>query len=263
MSHCAKCGTELIGTRKFCTACGTPAGDPRSPGAPSSAGRAAAASAAPSIQYVPAAPISQVNPFAQTAGPAQSVRDDYGPPPSVPHRLGSTAAGVGDPSTAPRVSPLAVSNVDAQRGGQVDAMLASARTPLAGGTQMMPSAPASVSPNPGGSSKADRTQLLGAFPALATQPAATKPLPPQTTAPLPPAIPASHAMLPSPQQAWNPAPQPPAAPYAYAPGSRVMVTWSNGQRYPGTVTQVVGHQCLVVFPDGQQHWVETPYITSI
>jgi hypothetical protein len=59
----------------------------------------------------------------------------------------------------------------------------------------------------------------------------------------------------------------PAAPYAYggfpafAPGARVHVTWSNGQRYPATVSQTSGTQCLVVFPDGQQHWVEMQYLT--
>jgi hypothetical protein len=60
------------------------------------------------------------------------------------------------------------------------------------------------------------------------------------------------------------APAPPPAPYgygfAYVPGSRVTVTWSNGGRYPGTVQQVSGTQCLVAFPDGQQHWVEMQYV---
>ncbi len=48
--------------------------------------------------------------------------------------------------------------------------------------------------------------------------------------------------------------------FSYAPGSRVTVTWSNGQRYPGSITQVNGSQCLVVFPDGQHHWVEMQYL---
>jgi len=61
-------------------------------------------------------------------------------------------------------------------------------------------------------------------------------------------------------------PQAPQAPYqyqpfGYSPGSRVHVTWSNGQRYPATVSQVSGSQCLVVFPDGQQHWVEMQYLS--
>ncbi len=57
------------------------------------------------------------------------------------------------------------------------------------------------------------------------------------------------------QQQYNP------YPFAYTPGSRVHVTWSNGQRYPATINQVSGTQCLVVFPDGQQHWVEMQYIS--
>lgn len=72
---------------------------------------------------------------------------------------------------------------------------------------------------------------------------------------------------PNPAQPQPPAAQPPAqaGPYGYSvgyfPGSRVHVTWSNGQRYPATVSQVTGSQCLVVFPDGQQHWVEMMYLT--
>ena len=29
MTHCAKCGAELIGSRRFCSACGAPVTDPR------------------------------------------------------------------------------------------------------------------------------------------------------------------------------------------------------------------------------------------
>lgn len=72
-----------------------------------------------------------------------------------------------------------------------------------------------------------------------------------------------------------PPPQPPAPPppppgyappsygyptYGYPPGTRVLVTWSTGQRFPATVQQVTGTQCLVLFPDGQQHWVDMQYI---
>jgi hypothetical protein len=54
---------------------------------------------------------------------------------------------------------------------------------------------------------------------------------------------------------------PPMAP-AFAPGARVWVTWANGQRYPATVQQLAGNQCLVVFPDGQQHWVDVSYVSA-
>lgn len=451
MTHCAKCGAELIGSRKFCAACGTPAGDPRSPAAstglaPMASGHVPAASGSgpasspgsgPSIQYAPA-PASQVNPFAQTAGPATNKprASDYGPPPaSVPAVLGTTTPGVGDPSAAPQVSPLAVSNVLSHRGAFENAVTAgpaSVQAVSAGlfpqgadgdasssgvkrggvpGTQMMPSvanppAPSGATPAggapaagpPAPSKRQDRTQLLGALPAgsiprpgvpsagapsasapsggaasagqipaaraparqpsdpgasasgqrisstpnvgsgpslpsaqspYAPPPPIAQPQPPiaqpqpqpqppmaQPQPPMPPPTPyAQPAPYPQaapyaqPQQppmpapapyaqpapypqpiptpgAWNPAaspyipPQQPAMPYAappygvpqppppppvqygfgYAPGSRVTVTWSTGARYPGTVQQVSGTQCLVVFPDGQHHWVEMQYL---
>jgi len=68
-------------------------------------------------------------------------------------------------------------------------------------------------------------------------------------------VPAPH-VAPAPQAAGGY-----SYPFGYSPGSRVQVTWSNGQRYPATVSQVSGSQCLVVFPDGQQHWVEMMYIS--
>ncbi len=67
---------------------------------------------------------------------------------------------------------------------------------------------------------------------------------------------------------WNagiaPAPPaytpPPANPYV--PGGMVLVQWSNGQRYAGTVLQVSGSQVLVTFPNGAQHWVDSMYVSS-
>ena len=398
MVHCAKCGAELIGSRKFCAACGTPAGDPRSPAAstgqtPATSGKApggpgsdpasspasAPGSSGPSIQYAPA-PTSKVNPFAQTAGPAQTVRaSDYGPPPaSLSAELGTTTPGVGNPHSAPQVSPLAVSNALSQRGAFENAMTAGPAEAAAAavglfpvpaqpssapaqsslrsgvpGTQLMPSmanppshgdapagaTPASGAPGPVGSKRPDRTQLLGAIPAGtiprpgAPAPAPTpfpapssgiasavaapgsapsasrqpvmqpmpQPVPPPMPVPQQPPVAApQHFQAPGPP--WNPPPPQPfpqhappapmpyaAAPYplqpsqpqqqptappmqgqppqaaggyvfGYVPGSRVTVTWSNGQRYPGTVQQVSGSQCLVVFPDGQHHWVDMQYV---
>jgi hypothetical protein len=73
---------------------------------------------------------------------------------------------------------------------------------------------------------------------------------------------------PAPSWGWQgQPPQPPPQqgyPYGYggyAPGARVQVTWANGQKYPATVQRVQGTQCLVVFPDGQQRWVDTTYLT--
>jgi hypothetical protein len=52
----------------------------------------------------------------------------------------------------------------------------------------------------------------------------------------------------------------PAVPPPYMPGSMVLVHWSNGQRYPGTVLSLAGSQVLVAFPNGQQHWVDVQYV---
>ncbi len=61
------------------------------------------------------------------------------------------------------------------------------------------------------------------------------------------------------------APPPPAAPYAspFAPGTRVLVQWADGNRYPGTVHHVApgAAHFLILFPDGQQRWVEPQYLT--
>jgi hypothetical protein len=39
------------------------------------------------------------------------------------------------------------------------------------------------------------------------------------------------------------------------PGMTVMVTWPDGNRYPGSVVQVANGQVLVTFQNGQQNWV--------
>ncbi|MDB4943890.1 MAG: hypothetical protein JWP97_3424 [Labilithrix sp.] len=360
MTHCAKCGAELIGLRKFCTACGAPAGDPRSPAGatgqqPSARGSqpsisAVAPNVSPAIRYAAAAPPSAVNPFAQTAGPenlpvlaapvdvsghAPAGAGADGSPPSTPFELATTTPGVGDPSKAPQVSPLATSNIDSERGGMVDAIVASARAERAGsapppppqrapGTQLMPSMasgapPLPPRPNPTPSSAPEApkkrmpaTQLMSAPAALArsgsnpeiapsggaspstpaqsvaapSAPApyvAPAPAPYAAPAPAPYAAPAPAAYAapyaapapapyagPAPYPAATPShpavgypPQPPAYGYGYAglvPGSRVSVTWANGHRYPGTVQQIAGSQCLVVFPDGQLHWVDMQYV---
>jgi hypothetical protein len=380
MIPCAKCGAELIGSRKFCAACGHPAGDPRSPAAstgqaPAATGSAPASSPLPRIQYAPG-PASQVNPFAQTAGPLStpqvSTAPDYGPPPSVPATLVTTTPGVGGPSPvagvaglaasapgAAALSPLASSSVTSERGAFERATTASPDSArAAAGALYQPSRPSQPS-QPAGDADAvprrsgppgtqviptgaatskERTQLLGAVPARSvprpavaapppTEPRAASSPPGAQALALPPAASApsaspygpapSYAPGPSVAQAQPPgpaawpapdgwsqpaplgpgqvvqtpqsmpsplgqgggafapfAPPPPyaAAPgyppaaasygygFSYSPGARVQVTWSNGQRYPALVQQLSGTQCLVVFPDGQQHWVEMQYL---
>jgi hypothetical protein len=44
-------------------------------------------------------------------------------------------------------------------------------------------------------------------------------------------------------------------------GARVYVRWTDGQRYPGTVTSVAGGQVQVAFPNGQHHWVPSSVVS--
>ena len=44
-------------------------------------------------------------------------------------------------------------------------------------------------------------------------------------------------------------------------GRAVMVQWSDGNKYPGTITQDAGNQAQITFPDGSQMWIEKQYLT--
>ena len=44
-------------------------------------------------------------------------------------------------------------------------------------------------------------------------------------------------------------------------GARVIVQWSDGNRYPGTVTASQGGQVEVAFPDGRRVWVAQAYVS--
>jgi hypothetical protein len=44
-------------------------------------------------------------------------------------------------------------------------------------------------------------------------------------------------------------------------GRKVLVTWSDGNKYPATIIQVAAGQSQVVFPDGRNMWVGNPYLT--
>ena len=47
----------------------------------------------------------------------------------------------------------------------------------------------------------------------------------------------------------------------FAPGARVLVQWSDGNRYPGTVAQEANGQYLIAFGNGAQHWVSLQYLS--
>jgi hypothetical protein len=79
--------------------------------------------------------------------------------------------------------------------------------------------------------------------------------PPQPQAPQPQA--------PQPPQPPQPQAQPSGPPPAggpIAPGTEVLVLWSDNNRYPGTVAQAAPGQYLVAFPDGRQVWVGEAYV---
>jgi hypothetical protein len=48
---------------------------------------------------------------------------------------------------------------------------------------------------------------------------------------------------------------------ALSVGARVMVQWSDGNRYPGTVTAAQAGQVQVAFPDGRRVWVPSAYVS--
>ena len=71
-----------------------------------------------------------------------------------------------------------------------------------------------------------------------------------------------------PPQGYAPPPYgsyPPTVPpfAAFVAGARVLVQWADGNRYPGIVHQVAQAHCFVVFPDGQQRWIELQYLTLV
>lgn len=49
----------------------------------------------------------------------------------------------------------------------------------------------------------------------------------------------------------------------YRLGARVMVQWSDGNRYPGTITNTQMGQVEVAFPDGRRVWVPNGYVNAI
>lgn len=262
MIRCVRCNTELVDTARFCASCGS-----------------AVEPAAVNPFEVTVLPGSTVNPYGTTQRPDISPSASE-PPPPMP------------------VSPLAASAALSNRNAYqeiVDAEKKKKETPAPdakkklAGTQMMAGAPvrpgqaaAAPTPAPAPAKKpAPRTVAMGNW--TPPKPASAPPAAPSNA--VPSATPSSPHSPPrergphvvpvsviSPSaQAQAPSQQAPSGPggwgwnapsrgYAFTPGAHVQVTWSNGQRYPAVVVQVSGAQCLVVFPDGQQHWVETHFL---
>src|SRR5262249_29040491 len=124
MSNCAKCGAELIGSKKFCAACGTPVTDPRATGSSPSV------PASPAGRAPPPSKQGGVNPCAATAFPGKKEQRPsmYGPPPELAQQQQQQQQQPASPAPpnaeisqmTPNVSPLAVSNAMSQRSPEVD-----------------------------------------------------------------------------------------------------------------------------------------------
>lgn len=252
----------------------TTSSPPSGPNAPSAPGPLDATAPAP-----PVSPLAVSNALSQRGAFQNAAGDRL--PPSAPGAPGALAA----PASAPRTGT-----------GTSPPPPAAGASPPAGkkapGTQMMPSlsnpslgGPRSGSSPPGSNAPAasqakpppQRTQVMDAASFARPNPAKSSAPNQPVAQPIPtPAAPMPASVhQPQPPSAAHQPPQwggggwgtPAHAPqsgyggFGYAPGARVNVTWSNGQRYPATVSQVSGTQCLVVFPDGQQHWVEMQYLS--
>lgn len=53
----------------------------------------------------------------------------------------------------------------------------------------------------------------------------------------------------------------PAMPPGFPPGARVLVAWSDGNRYPATVVQAQGEHYLCDMGNGQQQWIPAPQLS--
>jgi hypothetical protein len=54
----------------------------------------------------------------------------------------------------------------------------------------------------------------------------------------------------------------PAPPAPLAPGTQVLVQWSDGNRYPAVLQQTARGQSLVSFPNGTHHWVPSQAVSK-
>jgi hypothetical protein len=126
-------------------------------------------------------------------------------------------------------------------------------------------------PASGASVAPGRTTIPSAPPAVSTvQPSSPPPRASSYGPPPTPAVPSSgYGALPTSRQTPTLQPHtnqsPPYAssfPAPFAVGAHVLVQWADGNRYPGIVQQIAPGQCLIVFPDGQQRWVDNQFLSS-
>jgi hypothetical protein len=238
MAVCARCSAPLVAGARFCAACGspvtlntTPRPEPRPP------------AAAPAQAPVPAPAPSAPDPFAKTVmGDPNAVAAEVAAVVEAARAAGARASAPPRASTAPMEARISVAPTGA-----------AGSSPPAGGTaQIGAVAPARPNPvSPMASSMMSTPADFGAGQRPSAVPAWNVPPQPQPLAP---------GRGPS-QAASPPAPVVQHGQRSMAPGTMVLVYWSNGNRYPGTVLHATGSQVLVAFPNGQQHWVDMKYVS--
>lgn len=258
---CATCGAILTGTARFCASCGAPR-PPPSDAKPEA--KPAVSEAKPAISVVDPLAMTAPDAFAETANAdtraelervlaAYDAKQKGGtapgapaPPPVATQEMHS----VPSPHASPQVSPKAASHVVPKQAQQpkTAAMPASAH-------KISAAAPVAQVPPQQGSSPQARIPLApgssGGMPSASVPNQAPSGPPGLGAAGSQPRL-SPVPVMPQPIRARVP---------SLAPGLPVSVTWANGQRYRGTIVQLMGTRVLVVFPDGQQHWVEMSYIT--
>ncbi len=241
MDECWRCASKLIAGSRFCPGCGAAIGS-------SSGASTAGVAASKPIEREPADPLAATAP-ADAAHLAALRRGNLAPPKKESDAPRKTKG---------RTVPMKASDLQAGK-----ALMASVQ-------HAPPASPAQPTPAPRRVAKtqADEPTLPSHGEPPRTSPKASStfgdPVPPPKqpqafqayVPPAQPPAPMYPAQPPAPMYAA------PAAPAAPAIGSKVMVEWADGNRYPATVQQCAPGQCLVLFPDGQQRWVDMRRVTS-
>jgi hypothetical protein len=254
MDECWRCASKLIAGSRFCPGCGAAIGS----------GSGANPVASKPIEREPADPLAATAPAdasmlaALRRGhvPAKKDKSDEAPKTkgrTVPMKAtdlppGRAVVATPAPATTPAATAPAPRRAVAKTQADEPTMPSHGEqprtSPKASSTFGDPVPPPQPQPPP------KQPQAFQAYvpPAQPVQPAY---VPPAYGAPAP----APYAPPPAP---YAPPPAPPAAP---AVGAKVLVEWPDGNRYPATVQQCAPGQCLVLFPDGQQRWVDVRRVT--
>jgi hypothetical protein len=288
---CVKCGAALQIGAKFCAICGTPTVE--STGAPSRGvesapitvpavtqkrppgGSATAAmpqksapppggtgAKSPSSPPATASPPINVDPLGETAADAFAATDVKTTRDEIERALAERRAG-----KLPTYPPASPTNPGVGSPPPITTQEMQNVPPPVAASQVSPKAMSHVVPQ-----QQARTAQIGTPPPMQSPiiaPAIHTPTAPPSPGggarpqfvPLAPGSSGSAPAMSMPFSAQQPR-SIPGAPYLVV-GASVLVLWGNGQRYRGTVQNLQGTRALVVFPDGQQHWVETQYLTNV